>query len=185
MNSIEIAVAKLEKMIRASRLNDIDLLMKTGQAQRLAEIEAAITRLDPGAYLVGCGPYTQGIYRLSGPRVVFGREGTVHEAPVGEALDFAIADGVTFRPREVSRRHFEITCEMAEGETHYLIRDLHSTCGTFVNGDQLESPESDDPETIASAVPLADLDVISMGPNAINVFLFLVIPHQSDVSSSG
>lgn len=185
MNSIEIAVAKLEKMIRASRLNDIDLLMKTGQAQRLVEIEAAISKLDPGAYLVGCGPYSQGIYRLSGPRVVFGREGTVHEAPVGEPLDFAIADGVTFRPREVSRRHFEITCEMADGETHYLIRDLCSTCGTFVNGDQLKSPERDDPGAIPNGVPLADLDVISMGPNAINVFLFLVIPHQSDVSSSG
>ena len=34
--------------------------MKVGQEQRISEVGDSISKLDPGGYLIGCGPYTQG-----------------------------------------------------------------------------------------------------------------------------
>jgi FHA domain len=173
------AAVKIEKMIRTSRLNDMDILMKVGQEQRISEIGESIAKLDPGAYLIGCGPYTHGIYRLSTDETVFGREATLHEPPSGQALDFSVSDSVTFRPREVSRRHFKITEDQMGSEKIYFITDLGSTCGTFLNGTVLQSDKEGKPSLDTSvAKPLADLDVISLGPGMVNLFLFLHIPKR-------
>src|SRR5438874_12412174 len=134
MDCLQNAIAKIEKMIRVSRLNDMDHLMMAGEAKRISEIGDSIGRLDPGGYLIGCGPYTQGIYRLSESETIFGRQATLHEEPVGKALDFSINDSVTFRPREVSRRHFKITQDRKGSQPIYFITDLGSTCGTYLNG---------------------------------------------------
>jgi len=183
MDSFENAIAKIEKMIRTSRLNDLDSLMKIGQAQRMSEIGDLIAKLDPGGYLIGCGPYTQGIYRLSASEIIFGRQATLHEEPVGKALDFSINDSVTFRPREVSRRHFKITQNRIASQPVYFIADIGSTCGTYLNGASLEAQKEDGSGTDTSvAKPLADLDVISLGPNMVNVFLFLLIPADKQQS---
>jgi len=179
MDSHQDAAAKIERMICTSRLNDIDHLMKVGQAQRISEIGESIAKLDPGAYLIGCGPYTQGIYRLSANETVFGREATLHEAPVGKALDFSVNDSVTFRPREVSRRHFKITQDQMGADRVYFVTDLGSTCGTYLNGALLE-PQKEDSLSVDTSVakPLADLDVISLGPGMVNLLLFLIIPKR-------
>lgn len=174
---------KIEKMIRASRLNDLDLLMKTGQGQRLSEIENALASLNSGGYLIGCGPYTQGIYRLSDSESIFGRQATLHEEPIAKPLDFSLNDSLTFRPREISRRHFKITCEQMHAQTAYFITDLGSTCGTFLNGNQLE-PQKEPTAGLDTSVarPLADLDVISLGPGMVNLFLFLLVPKLTSHS---
>ena len=179
MDSLHNATAKIEKMIRASRLNDLDSLMKDGQDQRIAEVGDSISKLDPGGYLIGCGPYTQGIYRLSASDTVFGRQATLHEEPIGKVLDFSINDSVTFRPREVSRRHFKITRDQIDSNPVYFVTDLGSTCGTYLNGALLEPQKQDGSGTDTSvAKPLADLDIISLGPNMVNLFLFLVVPSD-------
>lgn len=179
MNSFRDAATKVEKMIRASRLNDLDVLMKEGRAERVSEIEEALLKLEPGAFLIGCGPYTQGIYRLSAQETVFGREATVHEDPIDRALDYGIRDWVTVRPREVSRVHFRINREDAEGQSLYYITDLGSTCGTYLNGTLLESQKdgSASRDTQVSK-PIADLDIISMGSGLVNLFLFLVVSRE-------
>jgi len=179
MNSFREAATKLEKMIRASRLNDLDILMKEGRSERMSEIEEALSKLEPGAYLIGCGPYTQGIYRLSAPETLFGRDATVHEDPVDRALDYVIRDWVTFRPREVSRVHFRINREKVEGQSLYYITDLGSTCGTYLNGTLLESQKdrSSARDTQVSK-PIADLDIISMGSGLVNLFLFFIVPGE-------
>jgi hypothetical protein len=177
MDSFQNAISKIEKMVRTSRLNDLDSMMKVGQAQRISEIGDAISKLDPGGYLIGCGPYTQGIYRLSASETVFGRQATLFEEPVGKVLDFSINDCVTFRPREVSRRHFKITLDQIDSQAVYFITDLASSCGTYLNGALLEPQSKDSPGTDTSvAKPLADLDTISLGPNLVNLLLFLLIP---------
>ena len=179
MDSFQDAITKIEKMIRTSRLNDLDALMKVGQIQRISEIGDAIAKLDPGGYLIGCGPYTQGIYRLSASETVFGRQATLHEEPIGKALDFSVNDSVTFRPREVSRRHFKITHDQVDSQTVYFITDLGSTCGTYLNGASLEAQKENDSGVDTSvAKPLADLDVISLGPGMVNLFLFLIVPKR-------
>jgi hypothetical protein len=179
MDSFQDAIAKIEKMIRNSRLNDLDGLMKVGQIQRISEIGESIAKLAPGSYLIGCGPYTQGIYRLSASETVFGRQATVHEERVGEALDFCINDSVTFRPREVSRRHFKITQNQVDSQPIYFITDLGSTCGTYLNGTSLEAQKENNLGVDTSvAKPLADLDVICLGPGMVNLFLFLIISKR-------
>ena len=99
MNSTKDAVLKIEKMIRTSRLNDLDSLMKIGQTQRVSEIGESIAKLDPGGYLIGCGPYTQGIYRLSASETILGRQATLHEEPVVTPLgcDGALIHGTVGR----------------------------------------------------------------------------------------
>lgn len=179
MDSFQDAITKIERMIRSSRLNDLDGLMKVGQMQRISEIGNSIAKLDPGGYLIGCGPYTQGICRLSASETVFGRQATLHEEPVGKALDFSINDSVTFGPREVSRRHFKITQDLVDSEPVYFITDLGSTCGTYLNGASLEAQKGNDSSIDTSvAKPLADLDVICLGPGMVNVYLFLIIPKR-------
>src|SRR5450759_671424 len=46
---------------------------------------------------------------------------------------------VTFRPVEVSRRHFKITQDRIDAQPVYFITDLGSTCGTYLNGALLEA----------------------------------------------
>jgi pSer/pThr/pTyr-binding forkhead associated (FHA) protein len=179
MESFRDVTAKIEKMIRASRLNDLDSLMKVGQAQRLSEIEAAVEKLDPGGYLIGCGPYTQGIYRLSAAETIFGRQATLHEVAIDKPLDFSLNDSITFRPREISRRHFKIALNQIDTHSMYFITDLGSTCGTYLNGDLLEGQKENDSGAASSvARPLADLDVISLGAGMVNLFIFLNVPKR-------
>ena len=108
MSPAKDAAQKIEKMIRASRLNDLDTLLKDGQVARINEVSEAVSRLEPGGYLIGCGPYTQGIYRLSGERRPFSA-GKPRSTKVlwMTAPDFSLNDVVTFKPREISRRHFQ------------------------------------------------------------------------------
>jgi|SRR5271165_909637 len=178
MNPSKDVVLKIEKLIRASRLNDLDSLMKNGQVERINELTEAISKLDQGGYLVGCGPYTQGIYRLSSTESIFGRQATVTENPVDTAMDFSLNDAVTFRPREISRRHFKITRETSGTENIFFITDLGSTCGTYLNGTSLEAQRDGMMGTDSRvAKPLADLDVISLGSSFVNLFVFLVVPE--------
>lgn len=178
MSPAKDAALKIEKMIRASRLNDLDSLMKDGQVARINEVTEAVSRLEPGGYLIGCVSYTQGIYRLSGTETIFGRQATIHENPVDAALDFSLNDAVTFRPREISRRHFRITHQVSGTENIFYITDLGSTCGTYLSRVQLEAQREGQIGTDTSvAKPLADLDVICLGPGLVNLFVFLVVSN--------
>jgi pSer/pThr/pTyr-binding forkhead associated (FHA) protein len=170
------AVARIEELARAARLRDLDLFMRRGPEERLREIAAALGRLDAGAYLVGCGPYTQRLFRLSTPETIIGREATGCEQALPSAVDYLVNDCVAYRPREVSRLHAKITRQQAPrdggepahvcGSWIHFVADLGSTCGTFLNGGTV----ADEPQ------PLADLDVISLGPSQVNLILFLTVP---------
>ncbi|HKD19257.1 MAG TPA: hypothetical protein VKG23_15505, partial [Thermoanaerobaculia bacterium] len=55
----------------------------------------------------------------------------------------------------------------------YLLVDMRSTCGTYLNGDAIPVP--DDLEGITEddcARPLRSGDFFSLGPSAVNLFLF-------------
>jgi pSer/pThr/pTyr-binding forkhead associated (FHA) protein len=84
----------------------------------------------------------------------------------------------------VSRRYFKITQDRIDSQPVYFITDLGSTCGTYLNGASLEAQKENGSGTDTSvAKPLADLDMISLGSNMVNLFLFLLIP--SDNSGPG
>jgi hypothetical protein len=83
--------------------------MRGDEATRIQHVRAVLERLDPGVYLVGAGPYTQGIYSLMSDEVVIGRLATVLESPLGRPIDvFVITTPPLSTPREVSRLHCAI-----------------------------------------------------------------------------
>lgn len=165
---------KLEKLTVAARLQDLAVHVTEGEATRQLKIYAVLEKLDPGVFLVGAGPYTQGVFSLMSDEVVLGRLATPLEHPVDIAIDVFVNDAVTLTPREVSRVHCVIYRRDGVTKHDYWLMDRRSTCGTYLNGEKLPSPKSDSPEDVAQASrTLTDGDVVGLGPSGINSFLFV------------
>ena len=77
MDSFQNAIAMIEKMIRTSRLNDLDSLMKVGQAQRILKLA---TRFQSGPRWIfnRLWPVYSGDIWLSASETIFGRQATLH-----------------------------------------------------------------------------------------------------------
>lgn len=166
MDDIDPIFVKLDQLIRASRLNELGVMMSSGPAQRIARMAEAIRQLRPGAYLLGTGPSTVGIIPLAVDEVVLGRSATTVEEPSETIVDYAVADTLYFGPHEVSRAHAKIVRAEPNADTEYRVVDLESTCGTFVNDEQV------DPGGISA--PLSHGDAISLGPSQVSTYLFYV-----------
>ena len=84
--------------------------------------ESILNSFRPNARLiVKKGPQAGIVFPLIGDRIILGRE---------EACDIVVRDA------EVSRRHIQITWE----DDIFMIQDLGSTNGSFLNGTQLSTP---------------------------------------------
>ena len=166
--------AKLEKLGVAARLHDLAFFMQNGESVRLQKIQAVLDHLDPGVYLVGTGPYTQGVYSLMCDEVVVGRLATVLEKPLDRPVDIFVNDAATLTPREVSRVHCSIYRQEGVEKHDYWIIDRGSTCGTYVNNEKLEPPASEDIDEIRRiSRSLTNGDMISLGPSLVNTFIFV------------
>jgi hypothetical protein len=166
--------AKLEKLGVAARLQDLAFFMVDGEPSRIQKIQAALDHLDPGVYLAGTGPYTQGVYSLMCDEVVVGRLATVLEKPLDQPVDILVNDAASLNPREVSRVHCSIYRQEGVEKHDYWIIDRGSTCGTYVNGEKLESTTTDDVDEIRRVSrSLTGGDIISLGPSLVNTFLFV------------
>jgi pSer/pThr/pTyr-binding forkhead associated (FHA) protein len=169
----ELAV-KIARLSVTSRLQDLLLFAREGELQRSAEILAVLERLDSGTYLVGVGPYTQGVHLLRGDETVLGRLATPLEQPKDEAVDVFVNDGPSFLPREVSRVHAAIMRIRNGLAEEFSILDRGSTCGTYVNGEKLQSSPATSVDDLGSiGRRLNHADVISLGPSHVNAFLFV------------
>src|SRR5205814_1861937 len=138
------------------------------------KIRAVLEHLEPGVYLIGTGPYTQGVYSLMCDEVVIGRLATVLEKSLDRPVDVIVRDAATLTPREVSRVHCAIYRREGVTRHDYWVIDKKSTCGTYVNQERVQAASADDSdaERLASK-PLGNGDVISLGPSFINTFVFL------------
>jgi pSer/pThr/pTyr-binding forkhead associated (FHA) protein len=164
---------RFEKLSVTARLQDTAYFMRGDEATRIQLVQAVLERLDPGVYLVGAGPYTQGVYSLMSDEIVVGRLATVLENPLGQAIDVFVNDAATLTPREVSRLHCAIYCHQGVGKHDYWLIDRGSTCGTFLNGRMLEPPKAQEEAEIRRvSQALSNGDVISLGPSLVNTFLF-------------
>jgi pSer/pThr/pTyr-binding forkhead associated (FHA) protein len=162
------------KLSVTSRLQDTAYFMRSDEAARIQLVRSVFERLDPGVYLAGAGPYTQGVYSLMSDEVVIGRLATVLESPIGQAVDVFVNDAATLTPREVSRLHCSIYRHDGVSEHDYWLIDRGSTCGTFLNGEKLEVPKTyEEPETRRVSRALVHGDVISLGASLVNTFLFV------------
>ena len=168
-------LSRIDKLIRISRLKEIEFIMSTDVNQRLHEIGGALKRLPRGDYLLGTGPSTVGIVPLDTREVVLGRPPTILEPPSEAAADYCAADTLYFVPREVSRTHAKVMRELAESGCTHTVIDLNSTCGTFVNG---VSVGLDD------GVVLQHGDVVSLGPSQTSTYIYYragrVVPQAEE-----
>ena len=165
MVDIDPIILKIDQLISLSRLNELAAMMNTDRSDRLVHIMAAIKQLKPGAYLLGTGPATTGIIPLTVEEVVIGRAATPLEKPSDGVVDYAVADTLYFGPRETSRLHAKLVRRWKESAPTYVLMDMGSTCGTFVNGQRLES---DGGHTLVHG------DVISLGASQISTYVFFV-----------
>lgn len=157
-------VFEIDRLIRSSHLREIEFIMDMDRAERIREIRSALRRLGPGGYLLGTGPSTVGIIPLNRGEVVLGRPPTVLEDPAVSIADYTAVDTLYFVPREVSRTHAKVTTERLGDEVRHVLTDLHSTCGTFVNDNQV------DPDGIG--VILRHADIISLGPSRASTYIY-------------
>jgi hypothetical protein len=162
MSQIDPVILRVEELISLSRLNELAIILSTDRTARLARIAAALQRLDAGSYLLGTGPSTVGIIRLSVEEIVLGRAATPLERPRDTVIDFAVGDTLYFSPHEVSRVHAKV---VRRGDRFYVV-DMGSRLGTFVNGNHV------DPQ--GEGVPLSHGDVLSLGPSRCSTYVFYV-----------
>ena len=162
----------IDKLIRLSRLKEIEFIMGTDVAERKHEIRAALERLQGGAYLLGTGPSTVGIVSLNTNKVVLGRPPTIMEEPSDCGADYYAADTLFFVPREVSRTHAMVVRQTSDRGPRHAVMDLNSTCGTFVNDTRVE-PDGE-------GTVLAQGDVISLGPSRTSTYVYYRTEHAAD-----
>lgn len=161
MADIKQVLAKVDGLITLSRLHELAVIANSDRADRLKRIGAVLGNLPPGAYLLGTGPSTVGIIRLSVDEVVLGRAATPLEGPGEGVVDYEVADTLYFAPREVSRTHAKV---VRGPDGQFRVVDLGSTRGTFVNGEPV-APEGD-------GWALAHGDVLSLGPSQVSTYVF-------------
>jgi len=166
LGQLEQIATKIDSLISASRLQEIAVIMALDRQSRLAKLADGLKRLSPGAYLVGTGPSTVGVFPLSVEEVVLGRIATPGEEPSGRIIDYTVNDCLYLSPHEVSRAHARIVREVDSGGVSYRLMDLGSTCGTFVNGERVEPGDK--------GRVLAQGDVISLGPRQVSTYVFFI-----------
>lgn len=157
---------KVDRLARTARTQDLSILLAQSEEERVRNIARCLQALDPGTYLIGSGPYTQGVYSIMADEVVLGRLATPLETPLDKPVDIFCQDVACLTPREVSRYH-AMVFRLGEAQKRYFIRDLGSSCGTFVNGKKLTR---DDPN---GSIELSHGDVISLGAWHVNTYVFM------------
>lgn len=160
----DMLLLSIDKLIRRSRLKEIEFIMSNDRDERLRGIRAALRRLQPGHYLLGTGPSTVGIIPLNNREVILGRPPTLLETPCEAKPDHWAIDTLYFVPREVSRTHAKLVAQHTGGVTSHRLIDLNSTCGTFLNEERLERS--------GQGVPLQHGDVISLGPSQTSTYVY-------------
>ncbi|MCC6425608.1 MAG: FHA domain-containing protein [Phycisphaerales bacterium] len=164
------AAQTIERQICSSRTRELAFLIETDKAERLSSVMRMLAALPPGAYLVGCGPYTTGVHRVGSAPILIGRRPLPHEDSKGSDTNVLVNDVPWFAPREVSRVHASILpTEDSSGEG-FMLRDESSTTGTYLNGHRVGL---DDPRSPPNPAPLQNLDVVWLGPSGVNCYVWL------------
>jgi pSer/pThr/pTyr-binding forkhead associated (FHA) protein len=164
---------KIDQLSIGARLSDLAFFMADGEGARAQRVHAVLEKLDPGVYLIGTGPYSQGVFSLMNDEVVIGRLATPLEQMVDKPVDVFVNDAVRLTPREVSRVHCRIYRAWGTFQHDYFLVDQGSSCGTYLNGKKLDPPLSTVEDEIRRVSRgLNSGDVISLGPSGINTFVF-------------
>jgi len=157
-----------------SRQRDVMSFVDNGMAGMSTRLEKTLLRLPPGYFLLGLGPYNAGLVKLDDfEELLIGREVPEFIGVGMPVTGFRVSSPDAFLNTEVSRIHAKIVRRAQTSQPKYRLVDLRSTCGTYLNGDAIPVP--DDLEGIREedcARPLRSGDFFSLGPSAVNLFLF-------------
>src|SRR3990172_2923762 len=168
MADIDPIYMRMDELISLSRLQELALIVNSDRAERIARMMLVLSALQPGAYLLGTGPSTVGIIPLTVDEVVLGRVATPMEQPSETVVDYAVADTLYFGPCEVSRVHAKLVRRTAHHGICYVVADLGSSRGTFVNGQPVAAH--------GEGTAIRHGDVLSLGPSQINTYVFYQRP---------
>lgn len=166
MDGVDPILLKIDKLITVSRLKEMAFIVDTDITERITKMSSVLERLRPGAYLLGTGPSTVGIIPLTVDEVVIGRSATILEEPTETVIDYAVADTPYFTPREVSKTHAKVIRKASDSDVAFILIDLGSTCGTYVNGTRVDPNEE--------CSKLSHGDIVSLGPSMISTYVFYV-----------
>ena len=156
-----------------SRQRDVMTFVDNGMTGMSARLEKTLFKLPEGHYLLGLGPYNAGLVRLDFEELLIGREVPEFIGVGMPVSGFRVSSPDAFLNTEVSRLHAKLVRRQATDGPHYLLVDMRSTCGTYLNGDPV--PQPDDLGGLSEddcARPLISGDFFSLGPSAVNLFLF-------------
>ena len=167
MPAVDPILLEIDKLITGSRLQEVAFIAETDVTERIYKMDTVLKGLKPGVYLLGTGSTTVGIIPLTVDEVALGRSATTLEKPTDAIIDYAATDTIYFAPREVSRSHAKVIRRMTGSRLDYVVVDMKSTCGTFVNGMRVD-PEGD-------GVVLSHGDVLSLGPSQTSTYMFYTV----------
>ncbi len=156
-----------------SRQRDLTTFVDNGMAGLSQRLEKTLLRLPSGYYLLGLGPYNAGLVRLDFEELLIGREVPEFIGVGMPVSGFRVSSPDAFLNTEVSRLHAKVLRRLFGEAAEYLLIDMRSTCGTYLNGEAIPVP--DDVDGISEedcARPLRSGDFFSLGPSAVNLFLF-------------
>jgi pSer/pThr/pTyr-binding forkhead associated (FHA) protein len=156
-----------------SRQRDVMTFVDNGMVGMSGRLEKTLLKLPSGHFLLGLGPYNAGLVKLDFDELLLGREVPEYIGVGMPVSGFRVSSPDAFLNVEVSRLHAKVIRRIhGEGPTYRLV-DMRSTCGTYLNGDPIPVP--DDLDGVSEedcAQPLRSGDFFSLGPSAVNLFLF-------------
>lgn len=156
-----------------SRQRDLTTFVDNGMAGMSLRLEKTLLKLPSGHFLLGLGPYNAGLVKLDFDELLIGREVPEFIGIGMPVTGFRVSSPDAFLNTEVSRLHAKLIRQRSGETPRYVLVDMRSTCGTYLNGDAIPVP--DDLEGISEddcARPLRSGDFFSLGPSAVNLFLF-------------
>ncbi len=156
-----------------SRQRDVMSFVDNGMAGLSGRLEKTLLRLPPGHYLLGLGAYNAGLVKLDFDELLIGREVPEFIGVGMPVSGFRVSSPEAFLNVEVSRLHAKLLRRRPGSDPQYRLIDMRSTCGTYLNGDAIPVP--DDLGGVSEedcARPLRSGDFFSLGPSAVNLFLF-------------
>jgi pSer/pThr/pTyr-binding forkhead associated (FHA) protein len=156
-----------------SRQRDMTTFVDNGMAGLSTRLEKTLLRLPSGYFLLGLGAYNAGLVKLDFEELLIGREVPEYIGVGMPVSGFRVSSPDAFLNVEVSRLHAKVLRRMESDGPRYRLVDMRSTCGTYLNGDPIPAP--DDLGGISEedcARPLKSGDFFSLGPSAVNLFLF-------------
>ena len=156
-----------------SRQRDVMTFVDNGMTGMSSRLEKTLFRLPSGHYLLGLGPYNAGLVKLDFDELLLGREVPEFIGVGMPVTGFRVSSPDAFLNTEVSRLHAKVVRHERREGPNYRLVDMRSTCGTYLNGEAIPVP--DELAGVSEedcAAPLRSGDFFSLGPSAVNLFLF-------------